>query len=1034
MKADLTRDTFRAAKHYRSVRMQQGRVQTDADWNEQQDILNHRVETETVDTLGPSAGPLDNPGFALSASGKNVNISAGHYYAAGLLCENPFEVAATTQPDLPAAASPVLPDGATVLPLPPAGAAPLSSIQVYNNNGGAVNPPDGIYIGYLEAWGRHITALEDDLIREVALGGPDTATRVQTLWQVKFLRAGDLGAGLTCLSDVKAWDDLVTPPDGTLAARSEQSTPPKDPCLLAPDAGFRRLENLLYRVEIHDDGTLSGKARYKWSHDNGSIATKVTRWLGNPVADELEVANIGRDAYLAIVPGCWVELYDDTHELLGQPGTLVQVLKTNGNVVTLDLTTKTGPLDEALFPSNPRVRRWDGLATMAPANPNSNSGWVDLEDGVEIKFTPGRYRIGDYWMIPARTATADVEWPQVGNKSAFLSPQGFLRAFARLAMLSCTGGTWKLLSDCRHLFPALSELTNLFYVGGDGQEAMPDPLKPQPVPLPQPLEVAVYNGQFPVVGAQVRFTVTSGQLSGGGSTQTVATDANGIAAAAWNLAPDKPSQTAVAELLEEGQPAPGKYNEIHFAAQLSVAARVAYDPAKCPALKGQKVNTVQAAIDALCQQTHGGGCCTRVGVGVGGQFAALDQALQALIEQGAADICLCLLPGNHGFEADLSVQAPANTSLTIHGAGPASRLQLRGQAFKLVDFATVRLSDFDVQGTDGNLSLSIQGCDDVRVSKLRMAGTTPPGASLLSISDAMRIEVSGNQLRSVQAAPLEKAIAILARADVLKPLQASMQTAKGELYQPVDRALVTQLGKLNAAQRKTAATQIDTLLRATDEPLVQNTAVQEALVKVRDQLSKPTDTRQIATALDALRAGLVIASAGFALALDAPGALTIVTGNLIRGRLSLYGEATTQDVLSEELLKILAGNLKSGAIRLATARGDLRLLDNHLAEVRFGDAFVKALNDVMAAHQGTINDCYRTLVANDNEWIGTNNQLLAADLGLSLNALHPNGDFGACIADQTKCLANFAHNDFRLFNVGNVAAAFGNGGLNLVNL
>ena len=54
MKADLTRLTFRTDKHYRSVRMQQGRVQMDADWNEQQDILNHRIETETEDTLGPS--------------------------------------------------------------------------------------------------------------------------------------------------------------------------------------------------------------------------------------------------------------------------------------------------------------------------------------------------------------------------------------------------------------------------------------------------------------------------------------------------------------------------------------------------------------------------------------------------------------------------------------------------------------------------------------------------------------------------------------------------------------------------------------------------------------------------------------------------------------------------------------------------------------------------------------------------------------------------------------------------------------------
>ena len=39
MKADLTRDTFHPLKHYSRVLMQQGRVQLDADMNEQAAIL-----------------------------------------------------------------------------------------------------------------------------------------------------------------------------------------------------------------------------------------------------------------------------------------------------------------------------------------------------------------------------------------------------------------------------------------------------------------------------------------------------------------------------------------------------------------------------------------------------------------------------------------------------------------------------------------------------------------------------------------------------------------------------------------------------------------------------------------------------------------------------------------------------------------------------------------------------------------------------------------------------------------------------------
>src|SRR5438045_2745266 len=47
MKGDFSRSTFNPGKHYTSVRMQQGRVQTDADWNEQANIPAHLGETST---------------------------------------------------------------------------------------------------------------------------------------------------------------------------------------------------------------------------------------------------------------------------------------------------------------------------------------------------------------------------------------------------------------------------------------------------------------------------------------------------------------------------------------------------------------------------------------------------------------------------------------------------------------------------------------------------------------------------------------------------------------------------------------------------------------------------------------------------------------------------------------------------------------------------------------------------------------------------------------------------------------------------
>ena len=59
MKGDFSRRTFNPRKHYAGVLMQQGRVQTDADWNEQGDIQRRRVRIEARDVIGPCGGPED---------------------------------------------------------------------------------------------------------------------------------------------------------------------------------------------------------------------------------------------------------------------------------------------------------------------------------------------------------------------------------------------------------------------------------------------------------------------------------------------------------------------------------------------------------------------------------------------------------------------------------------------------------------------------------------------------------------------------------------------------------------------------------------------------------------------------------------------------------------------------------------------------------------------------------------------------------------------------------------------------------------
>ena len=66
MQGDLSRETFDARKHYTAVRLQQGRVLTDADFNEQGDITRQRLEHLARDVIGASGGPAEGAGFALA--------------------------------------------------------------------------------------------------------------------------------------------------------------------------------------------------------------------------------------------------------------------------------------------------------------------------------------------------------------------------------------------------------------------------------------------------------------------------------------------------------------------------------------------------------------------------------------------------------------------------------------------------------------------------------------------------------------------------------------------------------------------------------------------------------------------------------------------------------------------------------------------------------------------------------------------------------------------------------------------------------
>jgi hypothetical protein len=413
MKGDFSRFTFDEVNQYSRVLMQQGRVLLDADWNESAEIQIHYLRALAEDLMGPHAAPTtpdgdEGGGFLIdkkvddngNEQKDDFSIGAGRYYVRGIRCENPGPASYRVQPDLP-------------------------DDKVHFDAG---KP----HLVYLEVWERHITPTEtDNPIDEPALGTADTCTRSEIVWQVKS-RALDTALTAAQAAALKAdYDEflklLAMPEPGRLSARVEKPSEPDTPCLSAPEARFRGTENQLYRVEIHTGGD---RSTFKWSRENGSEIYSISSQSGAIFT----VTSTGRDDRSVLQPDDWVELVDDDYTRLNLAGPLLRVVTVDpdSNQMTVD------PAPTRVPGAHAYLRRWNSNATgIAAASAAALGGWIPLEDGVQIKFdTPAaKFTTGQYWTIPARTATGDVIWAQSPTGPVFRLPSG-RHAFAPLAIVA----------------------------------------------------------------------------------------------------------------------------------------------------------------------------------------------------------------------------------------------------------------------------------------------------------------------------------------------------------------------------------------------------------------------------------------------------------------------------------------------------------------------------------------------------------------------------------------------------------------------
>ena len=456
MYGDFSRLRFSRFKQYSAVLAQQGRPQLDADLNEQVAIFLDYMRTLAVDFIGPFGGNVDRAGFKVTVvpssqrESSDLVVSPGHYYVYGLRCEVPVRNELGHPQELSYRRQQLGPGGADPLPAPP-------------------------FFVFLAVWEHMVGVTQDPDLLEPALGPnpPDTTLRSKVSWEVAVSdrlpgRDSRLTGSETRAEIMELFErfDARAASGGSLRARTAHVEAEGGPVLTPSIGGYRGVENQLYRVEIHSSGAGEG-VTFKWSRENGCMVFPIRQLVENRAV----VTTLGRDSRSDLEIGDWVEIVDDSWTPWGDAPPLLHVADIDRT--TLTVTLGGGDIDVAYrdAATHPFLRRWDQRperSQLAPDNAlrveestEADPHWMDLEDGIQVQFVEWGhkeplYRRGQYWLIPARTATGGILWPVAEAGPVARPPDGPAHYVAPLALVKAIGNDPKNVLDLRSLFVNLA--------------------------------------------------------------------------------------------------------------------------------------------------------------------------------------------------------------------------------------------------------------------------------------------------------------------------------------------------------------------------------------------------------------------------------------------------------------------------------------------------------------------------------------------------------------------------------------------------
>lgn len=484
--------------HYSSVRMQQGRVLTDFDWNASR-FIDEEVRRKTdVDIIGPAGSP-DN-GFKIenldaTTGFIDFDILNGTMYTGGLRLEmNAIEKFRLQKDWLEKN------DNDYRVPVP-------------------ADFPDGVsemfHLAYLEAWQQPVSAVEDSALFEPALGGPDTTVRLRNMRRVRIFKNPDSDEcpiawkklqldwkDTLHFGTVNHEDELI--PDTNLKVSFIDTGVPDNLCTPSVVGGYLGAENQSIRVQVTNFDHSTNSGHFTWGFDNASPLYRITL-----AADAVTITMITepKDQYhwplsgqaVEILP--WSALLHNNEKAAEQKGILCKVTESynpDTKIFTLApavtaaelaaLTQWKNRTDQAVIISPSEflyMRVWNrGSDLSSPAAIAFTPGTAVAlgNTGLQVTFTGNDFTAvdgtGNIWTIAARPSTPGSVLPKELLTTG-VKPHAVRFYYSPLAIIK-----WKsingvisgeIIHDCRkHFHPLTEQECCCTFTVGDGVRSKGD--------------------------------------------------------------------------------------------------------------------------------------------------------------------------------------------------------------------------------------------------------------------------------------------------------------------------------------------------------------------------------------------------------------------------------------------------------------------------------------------------------------------------------------------------------------------------------